>query len=408
MTTFVARQPIFDLDDRTIGFELLYRTSAEENWAFGADEQQMSSDVIIHSVLGIGLERITGGKTAFINFTSDMLVTDLFELLDPRSVVIELLERITADEYVARACDRLAAKGYRLALGDYAGQPSFDPILRVAEIVKVDVLGRSAGEVATIAARLRRYGVRMLAKRVETAEVHAQCKALGFELFQGYHFGRPEILSDRDIPVDGVAIMRALNALRNPGPDDADLEDAFRASPLLTYQLLRIVSSALPGHRATESVTHAIRLLGCELLLRWLSLLFVSSLVARADPESESAESVLLRARLGERIGEVASPESESGPLFLAGLLSGLGVLTGMPLGEALDRIGLTLAVHDGALGRGGPYAPALELAAACTAGRWDRATVLAAAAGIGEDRVKELYLEALAWARERVPVPVG
>lgn len=78
MDIYVARQPIFDLNTNLVGYELLYRTSLSQNWASGAEARTMSSDVIIHSVLNMGLERITGGSAAFLNFTSDMLATDLW------------------------------------------------------------------------------------------------------------------------------------------------------------------------------------------------------------------------------------------------------------------------------------------------------------------------------------------
>ena len=66
----LARQPIFDRKLATIGYELLYRPipSDDEGW------QQHSGDLATNDVLvsafdDIGIEHVTSGQPAFINFT---------------------------------------------------------------------------------------------------------------------------------------------------------------------------------------------------------------------------------------------------------------------------------------------------------------------------------------------------
>src|SRR3712207_5991631 len=102
----------------------------------------MSVDVIIQSLLEVGLERITLGRTAYLNFSREMLVSDFYDLLDRSTVVIELLEDIRADEEVMAVCERLVKAGYRLALDDYEPGDGRDELLGLAEIVKIDVLNR--------------------------------------------------------------------------------------------------------------------------------------------------------------------------------------------------------------------------------------------------------------------------
>ena len=119
MNLFVARQPIYDADHAIFGYELLYRRTATAKGADAGDPDQMSSDVIIQSFLEIGLERLTGGMPGFVNFGREMLLARMYEALDPKSVVVELLEDVEADAPVAAVCAELVAAGYRLALDDY-------------------------------------------------------------------------------------------------------------------------------------------------------------------------------------------------------------------------------------------------------------------------------------------------
>ena len=72
MDTFVARQPIFTRQKEVHAYELLFRSSLEN--VFGdIDGDQASAKVLVDGVMGMGMPVLTGGKTAFVNFTQDDL-----------------------------------------------------------------------------------------------------------------------------------------------------------------------------------------------------------------------------------------------------------------------------------------------------------------------------------------------
>lgn len=401
MDIYVARQPIFDLNTNLVGYELLYRTSLSQNWASGAEARTMSSDVIIHSVLNMGLERITGGSAAFLNFTSDMLATDLWELLDPKQVVIELLETDVCDEFTIRACEKLAAAGYKLALEGFASVEAIAPIAHVAHMVKVDLLAHPQETLPQLVAELKKFGLRLLAQKVETAEAYENARALGFELFQGYFFARPEILANREIPLEGSGIIRVLNLLRDPNTTDAALEEAFATSPTLSFLLLRMAGAAAHDDGGIESLAHAVRLIGRDTLHRWLSLLFVSSLVSRADLDVERTMTAIVRGRMCELVGRAVGKGTNSGSHALVGLCSALDALLEAPLVEIIGRIDLSADVRAALIGGCGPYANTLRLVRAYETSDWDRVSLIAKALGLSTADVTDYYLEALSWARE-------
>ncbi|HUF31022.1 MAG TPA: EAL domain-containing protein [Gemmatimonadaceae bacterium] len=400
---FVARQPIFDRDAQIVGYELLYRTSREQNWASGADARTMSSDVIIHSVLNMGLERITGGLLAFVNITSDMLVSDLFELLDPSQVVIELLQTAVYDQYTIRACERLAAAGYTLALDHFATTEVDEAISRLAHIVKVDFVTHTPEAVAVLARSLEGSGVKLLAEKIESAEAYELARSLGFEMFQGYYFAYPEILAERDIPLEGLGIIKILGLLRDSSTSDEQIEDALATSPGLSFLLLRIVDPSARGSMGIQSMRHAIQLLGRDKLQRWLSLLFVSSLAPRNDLDTERAIRAIARARLCEMIGRASGQSAASGQLFLVGMVSAFESLLAIPLTEILSRIDLAPAVRAALLDSHGPYANVLQLVQCYERAEWEHVPALVTATGVSVREVTDLYLESLTWARDRL-----
>ena len=67
MEVFVGRQPILYRRCRTVAFELLFRSS-RVNACDESDGFEATSQVIVNAALGVGLDRLLGGKPAFINF----------------------------------------------------------------------------------------------------------------------------------------------------------------------------------------------------------------------------------------------------------------------------------------------------------------------------------------------------
>jgi EAL and modified HD-GYP domain-containing signal transduction protein len=400
---FVGRQPIFDTQDRLFAYELLYRSGAAQNFAAGTSSELMCTDTVIHALISIGLAPLTGGTLAFVNVTRSFLLSGQYELFEPKAVVLELLETVAPDDEVVDACEALVRKGYTLALDDFVMAPGYERLLRLASIVKLDVLGKDAAEIRRAADELRRYDVRLLAERVETQEVHDTCKRLGYTLFQGYYYSKPQIVSHRELGVEHTQMLRLLTLLENQAAPDQEIEDAFKSDPGLSYKLLRIANSASYGGREVQSIGFALRMVGRGVLHRWLTLLLVSSVAKQSGIAHELVLSALVRARLCELVAERSGDRAQAGPRFLVGLFSLLDALLRMPMDGILARMSIDADVKDALLSRAGPHAPTLALAEAQEKGDWQAVTDAATAVGLPASAVSALYTEALAWAWERV-----
>ena len=407
---FVARQPIFGADDRLFAYELLYRGNATATRADGISSDQMCTDTVLHTLMTIGLAPLTGGTLAFVNLTREFLLGRLYELFEPSTVVIELLETVEPDAEVIRACERLVASGYSLALDDFIHRSEYVPLLELASVVKIDVLDRSEADLARVAAELRPYGVQLLAERVETSAIRDSCRRLGYTFFQGYFYSRPQIVSHRELGVEHSTLVRLMNLLDDATVSDATIEDAFKGDPSLSYKLLRIANSASFGAREVSSIGFALRMVGRKPLHRWLTLLLVSSMASRSGISRELVLAALARARLSELVGErVAQARGlraglvATGPLFLTGLFSLLDVLLQMPMEGVLARMSIAPDVKAALLTRSGPYAATLALIEAQERGDWDAVHDAAAAVGVSPNAVTSGYTEALSWAQDRL-----
>src|SRR5690606_34012924 len=140
---YLARQPIFDQKDGLVGYELLYRGNATENWANGT-AQQMSVDTLLNALIGLGLQQVTHGTLGFFNVDEDLLRANPFDVFDPDRVVIEILETVRCMPETLEVLRRLRDRGFTLALDGFVYAPALEPFLELANVVKVDVLGRTA------------------------------------------------------------------------------------------------------------------------------------------------------------------------------------------------------------------------------------------------------------------------
>jgi len=406
---FVARQPIFDARHNVTGYELLYRSGAAEDEAIPGElaAAGMSSSVIVDGVLGIGLHTLTDGHTAFINLSQDMILEGVPEVLDPTAVVIEILESVEPSDDIVSACRGLVEKGYTLALDDFVYRDALRPLLELADVVKVDVI-ESAGHLDGVVDQLRPFEVRLLAEKVENAEAHRHCVDLGFELFQGFHYFRPQTLTRKDLSMESVAIIRLLNLLQDTSTSDRAIEEAFRSDPSLTYKLLRIVNSAALGGRGVQSIGHGLRLLGRDPLYRWLSLLLMTVGAGGGEMRIEMIKASLLRGRLCELIGDharsaISRDIPSGGALFLVGLFAHMDQILGVGLPEILADIDVTQDVRHALLERTGKAGAILSGVEAYIDAEWTTAERNLADAGIDPTALADLYLDSMMWAGARM-----
>ena len=400
----VARQPIFGTVGDVVGYELLYRRTATVTSAGGANRNNATTaDPIVHTFLAIGLEQLTSGRPAYFHFTREMLLGRGYALMSPESVVVELLQNVEPDEEVETACEELVDAGYSLALDDFAWSSRYRRLVELATVVKVDVLDQPAEYLDEIAQRVAPYDVRLLAERVETEDVHAMCSGLGYELFQGPFFTRPETTTSRALMSDEAAVARTMTIVRDPRTSDADAEAAFTSDAGLSYKLLRMVNSAVRGGRGIESIRHALQLNGRAELSKWLALVLMSSLAARGPANRELVQLAVQRGRMCELLGTSIESGRDASTLFLVGLFSLLDAISGIPMSKLLDSIALATPLRQALMERTGPYAGPLTLTEAYEQGAWSQVGERASSSGIDAAQVATYYVQSLGWTRERL-----
>ena len=383
-SVFVARQPIFRKTKKVFGYELLFR-SGQENFADPSiDGDIATSNVVTNSFLVIGLDKLTDGKKAFINFTDEMLCNSYPALFPKDAVVVEVLEDAVVTPELTRACSSLVRQGYILALDDFIYKPEFDPLLELAGIVKFDIRAMSMAELARDVERVSPFGVRLLAEKVETPEEFEATKKMGFNLFQGYFFCKPEIVGGRDIPASKVQYLQLLRLVQDENYDFKKISDLISHNVALSFKLLKYVNSAYIGLRnKVQSLQTAVALIGELNIRKWLSLILLSHM--SEDKPQELVKLSIERASFCGRIGE-SLPEKrfESSLFFTVGMFSLLDVILGQEMAVILKDLNLVDEIQDCLLGRSrGQLARTLALVKAYERGNWNDVSRLSSALGV-------------------------
>jgi len=393
---FIARQPILNRRREVFAYELLFR-SGIQNCCQAVNLDQASASMLDTSFM-IGLNKLTGGQRAFVNCPRDFLLLDYISLFPRDMVVIELLETIKPDASVVDACRKLKHDGYLLALDDFEDTPDWAPLIGIADFIKVDFRLTNRAQQQALVARYAEKGIHMLAEKVETQQEFSEAMEMGYSLFQGYFFCRPEIVQQRAIPTSKLAYLELLGAAMAPEFDVQELASKIKHEPSLTFKLLRYLNSAAFALRGEiQSIPHALSLLGEHELRKWIAVVCVG-VMAGGKPD-ELMTVPLVRGRFCELLAPLAGMPGHANDLFLLGLLSVMDAVLNQPLAVILDDLPVRHEIKEAMLARKGLYWDLLQIAIAHERADWETITALASRMGIKEDQIPEIYISAVDWA---------
>ena len=390
---YVARQPIMDLRGRVHGYELLFRSGPEA--AFRGDGNLATRTMLDNTVI-YGLERLTGGLPAFVNCTSESLIEDLVHVLPPSMTVLEILESLEITPGLIRACRKLKASGFRLALDDFVWKPGVEPLVEVADYIKVDVALTGAAERRVLLKRLAPFTVALIAEKVETQEEYRQACEEGFNLFQGYYFCRPVLMRNSKVPANRLSHIEILQLLRCDSIDLRKLTRLVKRDASLTYRLLRLVNSPMCAVRQeVRSIQSALLAVGEDSFRRIATLAITSELGANQPAE------VLRMAFMRGRFCELAAQECELDPTeqYLLGMLSLLAAMLQRPMDELAPALPLREEIRSALSGEPNRERSLLAWLENHEHGDWAECDMLAEVHGLNQEDLVERYAEAVVWA---------
>ncbi len=396
-SSYIARQPIFDRNMGIYGYELLYRQGSD-NFFTQMDDDQATAELIYNSFFVFGLYDLTDGTKAFINFSKELIDSDIPSLLPKQSIIVEILERSHTTQATVDACSHIKSLGYSLALDDFIFEPENLPLLEYANIVKIDFPSTSLEVQASL---IQKYGkkVKFLAEKVETREDYSRALDMGYDFFQGYFFCKPSMITSREVASLNINLFNILKELNTIDPSFSHIASIIQGDLGLSLKLLKLANSVYYGARyEIKSILHALSFIGSNELYQWISIMMLKDYT-----DIENAELIklsLIRAKFMELLSMELYPKDNANDYFFTGMFSFIDVLLNQDMEKVLGGLPLASSVKQALLGEENTQRKLLSCVIAYETASMDEAEQQEIVSAIGSKKFMSLYIDAIKWVK--------
>ena len=395
---FIGRQAILDQQKNVYAYEILFRSGLKNAFDPNLDGNVATQSVMVNAMLDFGMNKLVSDKRAFINFTEQNLLTRAPKLLPSETVVVEILENVQPTPEILEAVKELKEAGYKIALDDFVLLPGYEPLIEMADIIKVDFRITESPEERKKMREILPKHVRLLAEKIETEEEFQQALTYGYVLFQGYFFCKPTILQQKRLTSNALSKMRLLREINRQNVDFSSITGVISSDTNLVHKLLTYINSAgvgLANH--VSNLKQATVLLGASGVRRWVTLVSLQTFSEDKPPELFTLS--LMRAKFCELIAaKLKRPGLTADTGFLLGMFSLLDVLLNLPMEEVLKEVNLSDELTDALLGKDNDLRRLLDLVIAYEKGDWDTVIAYCKQENLSPEFLQPTYDNVLEW----------
>lgn len=402
MYAFVARQAILDRNANVFGYELLFRDGQKNCFPDNVDPDEATSKLITGTHLAFGVEEITLGKPAFINFHTDTLLYRFPTSLNPQNILVEVVETVEVNDEMVAACKHIHDLGYRIVLDDHDFTAKWNPILPYVSFVKVDIESIDPTTIKQHMPTMKKAGFKMIAERVETSEQLSVCIELGFDYFQGYFFAKPEVLRHKNIPSSKLIMLELMHATSEKHFEFDKVSKIIERDVSISYMLLRFINNPLVNKRyKITTLRHALNFMGEVEIKKFIALVALANLGESKSPELVHLS--LIRAKFCELLAKTKHQYDDPPTGFLLGLFSMLDALLDQDMKQLMEKIPLDDELKQALCGIQNQLREFLSLARSCEYGVWTKIDEHCDSLQLDRNLVNDLYNQALKWSKDMV-----
>jgi len=397
--TIIGRQPVLDREQVTYAYELLFKTGWES--LLEHEAAQLDNEDKLLNIETIFKQLSSSGKV-FIPFTQKLLLEGYWAALPKELTIIQLLESVYPTPEVVETCRIIKDHGYQIALDEFRYKSAWEPIIQIADILKIDIQLSSRQEVEAYAKRYASQGKKLLASKVDSLKDYYWTEKLGYTFFQGYFFNEPEIIRTESVPTSRLTKFRLIQAVNKNDFDFQEAEDLIKHDPGLVMRLLKYVNSASMGLRnEVTGIRQALTLIGQQNLRKWISILAVSSFTDKKP--TELMHLVVKRGQFCELLAEDMKMKEHGESLFLVGLFSLLDAIIDQPMAKVLNEFPLQENIKKTIAGSKTLYTDVLKLAITFETGDWNLMTRIMRKYDLEEKKLISKHIAAIEWAENFV-----
>ena len=241
-----------------------------------------------------------------------------------------------------------------------------------------------------------------MAEKIENYKEFIRYEKLGFELFQGYFFAKPEVIKSVSLSSSQSVLSGLLSEVTKKVPNFAQITKLFEIDVALSFKLLRYTQSPIFKRRKSiNNIKQAVVLLGHTELERFVMLLFAAT-IGEGKPTALIKLSIH-RAKFCEQFAERAKFDKEVSSAFLVGMLSLIDAMLDAELEQLISAMPLSDSIKEALVLHQGLLSEFIALCQYCETGDWEAMEAAGEKYNITLDELLTIYQDAELWANERL-----
>ncbi|GGB18972.1 EAL and HDOD domain-containing protein [Agarivorans gilvus] len=364
-----AKQPIVDVENQIVAYELLFRGA--ESIRNQPDQIDRATDHIISGnfILAI-VNHLEGEQRYFVNFTEQDLLEDKASLLPQKSVVIEILEHCQPTKPLLDTLKNLRIQGYTIALDDFELSSPWLEYAHLADIIKVDVMACPEQDIKEIASRFKGMSVRLLAEKVEDEQQFLRYLEYGYHLFQGFHFYKPIVTSLKVLNPRKLFLLELLNLVSQSDTTMEEVsENIAKDAALMTVLLRKANDNSRMVSKPILSIKHAVSYIGLAELKKLIRIVITAELAVNRPPILYS--NAIKRAQTMAFMANNYRLGGDAEVAYSVGLLSLFDAILAVDMAEICQQLRLPEDISQALVSREGAWGELLQMIDAIEQGNW-------------------------------------
>jgi c-di-GMP-related signal transduction protein len=174
LDTYVARAPVLDVRQRTIGYGLLFPASLHADWTEYGEAERAISEAIVRCLVSLAEDEDMNGTLGFVEIPHWFLHSDLATELPTARSVLVIPPNCPVDSDTVERCRELIKKGVKLCLDDIRRLDRRSALFDCVDYVRIDTRGKKRSEIRQLLRSAGRAKARKIAGNVDTPEVFEQ------------------------------------------------------------------------------------------------------------------------------------------------------------------------------------------------------------------------------------------
>lgn len=313
----LCKVPVFDDKKNLYAYEIKYERE-ESNL------NQMIKD-LYYTISQLDIKKFLSGKNAFIKVHPDVIIfTDFLNLINKEVFILEVESKYLKSKILLDKLKSLKEEGFTFSLEVSEGEFNPDtylPAVSIFEYLSVSLKNFNSDKEKFISL-IHELPFMLKAEDVDSNEDFNKALNLGFKLFEGEFFTKPEQLTTKEESFNKLEVLKLIRYVTEED-DLNDIAEAIKANPDISVALLKYVNSSFFYlANPITSINRAVIYLGRKNILSWLLLISMIS-VAKNDMDIEAVKMALFRGKFMELLSLKINPDQNiADTAFLVGVLS--------------------------------------------------------------------------------------